>query len=153
MKRRHRNKKRSTRVIRLWTQEEAEKVIPYLRSVMGSLREQWLKVQSAKREAALLSARQHPLKRDQILTQQFLAADQGQAEDRFDDALAELAGVDVFLLDPVKGLALIPFRKDDELAWFVFDQFDQRGVSAWRFHQDSLDQRRPLALLADTDVA
>ncbi len=53
--------------------------------------------------------------------------------------------IDVYLLDPVRGVALIPFRKEDDLAWYVFDQFCAGGLSGWRFHNDPLEECRPLA--------
>ncbi len=151
MKRRHRNKKRPVRVIRLWAKEDVEKAVPYLRSVVGSLREHWLAVQSLQREAALLGRR--PAKtRDQILAETSVQENSARAEQRFEDALSELTKIDVFLLDPVQGLALIPFRKEDELAWFVFDNFDKRGLVGWRLHQDALEECRPLKQL-DEPVA
>lgn len=150
MKRRHRNKKRPMRMIRLWTHEDAEKALPYLRSVVGSLREHWLSAQSGKRTAALLDARPGASKRERILATQAAREDEDRAETRFQDALAELSSLDVFLIDPVCGLALIPFRKDEDLAWFVFDQFDGRGLVGWRLHEDPLEQRRPLAQLDDS---
>jgi len=150
MKRRHRNKKEPSRVIRLWTRDEAKKVIPYLRSLVGSLREHWLDVQFHVRQAALLGQRPGRKGRDRILAEQLAEANTERADSRFQDALAELSKIDVFLLDPVQGLALIPFRKGDDLGWFVYDQFDRRGLVGWRMHEDPLEQRRPLKLLDET---
>lgn len=152
MKRRHRNKKRPMRMIRLWTHTEAEKALPYLRSVVGSLREHWLTAQCSKRTASLLDARPGASKRERILATQRAREDGDRAEMHFQDALAELSSLDVFLIDPVRGLALIPFRKDEDLAWFIYDQFEQNGLVGWRMHEDPLEQRRPLALL-DESVA
>ena len=69
---------------------------------------------------------------------------QEDAETRFNDALEELMAIDVYLLDPVKGVALIPFRKEDDLAWYVYDQFDKSGLSGWRYHNDPMEECRPL---------
>lgn len=152
MKRRHRNKKRPTRLIRLWTQGEADKVVPYLRSIVGSLREHWLTWQSHQRDVARLEQAAGPRGRDRILAETAARDSSERAEARFHDALGELSKIDVFLTDPVQGLALIPFRKEDDLAWFVYDQFDKRGLVGWRLHEDPLEQRRPLNLL-DAPVA
>jgi hypothetical protein len=43
------------------------------------------------------------------------------AEGHFNEALREPEALDVYCLDPTKGLAQIPFRQGDDLAWFVFD--------------------------------
>ena len=145
MKRRHRSKKRPMRVIRLWSRPDAEKAVPYLRSVVGSLREHWLAMQSASRASARLAAVPGPARRDQILAGDAIRADQSRAQDRFEDALTELSKIDIFLLDPINGVALIPFGKDDELAWLVYDHFDETGLVGWRYHQDGMERRRPLA--------
>jgi hypothetical protein len=55
------------------------------------------------------------------------------AEGHFNEALRELEALDVYCLDPAKGLALIPFRQGDDLAWFVFDLFAPQGLDGWRF--------------------
>jgi len=153
MKRRHRHKKRSTRVIRLWNHDDVDKVLPYLRSVVGSLREHWLATQFARRQAQLVAARPGAHKRDALLALDAANENATRAETRFQDALAELSAIDVFLIDPVHGLALIPFRVEDELAWYVFDQFDKGGIVGWRYHHDPLEQRRPLELLPSGEAS
>ena len=85
---------------------------------------------------------------DMILT----AANQALAQAKFDDALVELNAIDVFLLDPVQGLALIPFRKEDDLAWYVFDYFTPRGLIGWRYHHDPIEECRPLETQEKTAV-
>jgi hypothetical protein len=67
-----------------------------------------------------------------------------QAEIQLEDTLDDLKAIDVYCLDPAEGLALIPFGKGDELAWYVFDLFAPQGLEAWRFHGDPLEMRRPL---------
>ncbi len=69
---------------------------------------------------------------------------QENAETCFNETLEELMNINVYLLDPIRGLALIPFRKEDDLAWYVFDQFDDHGLSGWRYHNDPLEECRPL---------
>lgn len=143
MKRRHRHKKRSVRMLRLWTHDEARKAVPYLRSVVGSLREHWLAVQSLQRERALVPRRATQA-RARLMAERAADENCDRAERRFQDALAELSQLDIFLLDAVQGLALIPFRKEDDLAWFVYDYFDKRGLTGWRLHEDPLEECRPL---------
>jgi hypothetical protein len=92
--------------------------------------------------------------RSALLASQAAAEEKTQAEDRFADALNELMGIDVYLLDPVSGVAFIPFQKDEELAWFVFDLFDSADLKTWRFHQDPLEMRRPITeVLGETVVS
>lgn len=144
MKRRRRTKRnRSLRVIRLWTQPEAVKALPYVRSIVGSLREHWLDAQRKRLEAQRLGRIARPSRTELIATEDAGAA-QTKAEDAFNEALEELMGMDVFLLDPVQGVALIPFQQEEELAWYVFDWFDNAGLAAWRFHKDPLETRRPM---------
>jgi hypothetical protein len=143
MKRRRTKRNRSLRVIRLWNYPEARKALPYVRSIARSLREHWLDVQS-RRVDALRLGRLGRLSRTDLIALEDTQAAQAKAEDAFNGALEELMSMDVFLLDPVHGIALIPFQQDDELAWYVFELFEKAGLTAWRFHKDPLEMRRPM---------
>jgi hypothetical protein len=147
MRRRKRSKK--LRVLNLWLHQDAAKAVPYLRSLTGSLREHWLQLLQAQRR---LKARPNGevSRRDRFIQQEKLEDDCDRAQERFEDALEELNKVEVYLLDPVRGLALIPFRKEDDLAWFVFDYFAPQGLVGWRYHQDEIDACRPLETLEAT---
>jgi hypothetical protein len=156
MKKRRRNvnkRSRSLRAIRLWSYEDAAKAVPYLRSVVGSLREHWLVAVSSHRSAELLAKAGGRPTRDRILAEANHVSNQERSEARFNEDLEELMRLDVFLLDPVRGIALIPFRKEDDLAWYVFDQFDEAGLSGWRFHNDPLEECRPLSGGAESGPA
>lgn len=144
MKRRRNKEKRAMRALRLWTYDEASRAVPYLRSVVSSLREHWLEAQRQRRASELLASRPGRADRQRLLTGQETHRRQENAENRFNEALEELMAIDVYLLDPVRGVALIPFRKEDDLAWYVFDHFSDDGLSGWRFHNDPLDECRPL---------
>ena len=143
MKRRRERSERM-RAMRLWDWSEATKAAPYLRSVIGSLREHWLEVLNAERQLQLSTNKKCPARRRQLLDEQTRQDDRQRAQTKFDDALHELNNVDVFLLDPAKGLALIPFRKEDDLAWYVFDHFAAPGVIGWRYHSDPIEECRAL---------
>lgn len=144
MKRRRNKEKKGMRALRLWTYAEAARAVPYLRSVISSLREHWLEAQHQRRQGELLAGRPGRANRERLVAGADLRQRQERAETRFNDALEELMGIDVYLLDPVRGVALIPFRKEDDLAWYVFDQFDHHGLSGWRYHNDPLEECRPL---------
>ena len=147
MKSRRRRSKR-LRVLHLWTLTEVEKAVPYLRSIVGSLREHWLDVLTTERK--LERADKHPQARERSrrFAAEDMREDRQRAQGKFDDALHELNNIDVYLLDAGQGLALLPFRKEEELAWYVYDQFADTGLTGWRMHEDPFETCRPLNLLA-----
>jgi len=139
-----RERSKRMRALRLWDWNEVAKAVPYLRSVIGSLREHWIDVLNAQRKIDKADSSKQPAKTQQMIEQQANQDDRQRAQTKFDDALGELNHLDVFLLDPVRGTALIPFRKGDELAWYVFDHFTPSGVLGWRLHNDPMEVCRPL---------
>jgi hypothetical protein len=142
MKRSKRSKK--TRLIRLWTRDQAQKAVPYVRSLVHAIREDWLELNQARRRTELLTKGAEP---PAILDRRQAYHAQDEAEQHLKEDLAELTKIDVYLADPTQGVAMIPFAKEDNLAWFVFDQFDNQGLVAWRYHTDAVNERRELALL------
>lgn len=142
-----RDRSKRLRVLHLWSLAEVEKAVPYLRSVVASLREHWLEVLNTERRGELAAKDPKSQKKTGLLAKAYLQDDRRRAQQRFDDTLEELNKLDVFLLDAVQGVALIPFRKEDDLAWFVFDQFTARGLVGWRNHSDPIEECRPLDLL------
>ena len=107
-----RDSSKRLRVLHLWTLPEVRKAIPYLRSVVGSLREHWLEVLNAQRRGDLAAKNPTSEKRTGLLATARLQEECQNAQRRFDDALEELNKLDVFLLDAVQGMALLPFRKE-----------------------------------------
>lgn len=153
MKRKRKQKRRKLRMISLWNYQQAHKALPYLRSIAGSLRDHWLEAQRKRVELKRLAEKPGRPGRGAILASQSADQEKTEAEDRFADALNELMGIDVYLLDPVRGVAFIPFQKDEELAWFVFDYFDSDTLKTWRFHQDPLELCRPITeILGDAAI-
>ena len=145
MRKQRRQEAEATSELRLWTHAEAVKALPYLRSIVRSLREHWLHLLRVWLQVRRLDARPGRPDRQALILRAEAAREAERAADHFHEALRELEALDVYCLDPAKGLALIPFRQGDELAWFVFDLFAPQGLEAWRFHADSLETRRPLA--------
>ena len=74
-----------------------------------------------------------------------------RANERFQEALAELEAIDIFLIDPIAGQVLIPFAHEENLAWYVYDAFDPNPLRFWRYHSDPLNTRRPLEELQRND--
>jgi hypothetical protein len=111
---------------------------------MQSLREHWIEARAQYFRGRRSSEQPGRPDRSALLAQETATEESARAEDRFNDALAELMALDAYCLDPGRGLALIPFGHEQELAWFVFDLFEPQGLVAWRYHRDPLDTRRPL---------
>jgi hypothetical protein len=131
-------------VMRLWLWSEVVGAIPYLRSIIGSVRDHWLALAFARRELDRIERLPGRATRSRMIDVQRLQHDREQAQAKFEDAMQELADLDVGLLDPVRGLAHIAFRKQDDLAWYVFDVFAKQGIIGWRYHSDPIELCRPL---------
>jgi hypothetical protein len=143
VKRNRHSEKRRRQVIQVWTHEQARRVLPYVASIMRSLREHRLQAQQAAREAQQLKDRPGRPKRAALIAQEEAERTGRTAEQLFQEALDELHTLDIYCLDPTRGLALIPFSRDNQLAWFVYELFDDEPLRYWRFHQDPLEARRP----------
>jgi hypothetical protein len=152
MKRRKQRSKHM-QIMHLWNWSDAVKAVPYLRSVVASLREHWLEVLETKRRLHLATMKKSATKRQQILEREAQEGHLHRAQTQFNDALEELSRIDIFLLEPVRGSALVPFRKGDDLAWYVFDLFAKSGLAGWRYHNDPMEECRPLSLLEDATVS
>jgi len=137
---------------RLWTYEAALSAVPYLRAVVGSLREHWLHVRSVRRQIRRLDSRPGRPDRQTLIRRAVAVQELDHAETQLEETFDELKAIDVFCLDPAQGLALIPFGKGDELAWYVFDLFSPQGLEAWRLHSDPLETRRPLEQNAGSEL-
>jgi hypothetical protein len=140
--RRSRRKSRRLRVIRLWSYPDAVRAVPYLSRVLGSVREDWLSMQLHRVSVNRLAQRRAD--RNTLIHLQDAEKDSDRACQSFRDSLRELRDIDVFLLDPVQGIAFIPFQRNEELAWMIYDRFDERGLIGWRWHKDTLETCRPL---------
>jgi hypothetical protein len=143
----HRNQKgarKRRQQLRIWTHSEALAATPYITSILRSLREHHLEAQSQHRHVRRIEERPGRLDRTAHIAREDAARAAAQAENRFQQALDELQALDIYCLDPLQGLALIPFVHDDQLAWFVFDLFDEEPLRSWRYHSDSLESRRSL---------
>jgi hypothetical protein len=144
MKRNPNRTKRRRQALQVWTLAQARTALPYLTSVMGSLREHRLEAQAQQRRAKKLAGRPGRPDRDSLIALEEARAAGRKAQEQFDTALHELHALDVYCLDPIAGLALIPFVHDKQLAWFVYDLFTPEALHAWRFHSDPLEMRRPM---------
>jgi hypothetical protein len=136
----------------LWTYEAALRAVPYLRAVVRSLREHWLQLQSARRQIERLDSHPGRLDRQTLMRRAVAVKELDQADMKLEETFDELKAIDVYCLDSAQGLALIPFGKGDELAWYLFDLFSPQGLEAWRFHADPLQMRRPLVQTTGSEM-
>jgi len=139
--------------LRLWTYDGAIKAAPYIRSLVGSLRDGWLELRQAQEQVRRLEARPGKPDRDTLIHLEEANRDCRNAEAKLEDIMNEMLPLSIFAVDPVAGLVVIPFMRGDALAWFVFDLFDSQGVVAWRLYSDPLETRRPLAELEEVHPA
>lgn len=145
MKRNRNGSRKRQEAIQVWTYDQARRVLPYVASIMRSLREYCLEAQQYHLSAHRIAKRPGRLNRTAILAHTGAVEAATAAEDRFNQALDELHTLDIYCLDPVAGLALIPFDKEKRLAWFIFDLFEEGdAIRFWRYHKDPLEQRRPI---------
>lgn len=146
MKRHRKGSKKRRETIQVWTYDQARRVLPYVASIVRSLRDYRLEAQQHHLTAHRLAKQPGRPNRATLLAHGAAVQASEEAEERFHEALDELHTLDVYCLDPVAGLALIPFAMENRLAWFVFDLFDEADpIRFWRYHQDPLEARRPIA--------
>jgi hypothetical protein len=131
--------------LRFWTYGKAVKARTYLRAILESLREHALHLQSARMRLERLDHRPGRPDRQTLVLQADAAREVEQADHDFHETIHELNAMDVYCVDPGRGLAMIPFKKGNNLAWYVFDLFAPQGLVGWRFHSDPVETRRPLA--------
>jgi hypothetical protein len=120
-------------------------VLPYVTSIMRSLREHGIDERKHNLTAQRLANRPGRPDRSTLIAYEEAVKAAGKAGERFEETLEELHRLDVYCLDSTSGLALIPFAKDNQLAWFIYDLFDADPLRFWRYHSDPLDTRRPIA--------
>lgn len=150
MKRQPKGAKERTETIQTWTYEQAQAAAPYVSSILRSLREHALEALLYYRRAKRIADRPGRPNRSAIIAQQEAEREARRADDRFHDDLAELQEVDIYILDPIQGSALVPFVYNDQLAWYIFDLFDAQPLRFWRYQSDPDDTRRPVTAMQKT---
>jgi hypothetical protein len=143
-KRRRQRTAEKYEVVKLWTYPQANGALPYLHSIASSLREHWLEAQGKSRQVERLHQKPGRVDKKTLLEIENAKKEYDHADGRFQEALEEMLAMHVFPIDVNQGLAFIPFRQKEDLAWFVFDLFESKGLQNWRFHNDPLETRRPI---------
>lgn len=130
--------------VQIWTYPQALAAVPYIASVMRSLRETWLEARSQERRLKVLSDRPGRPDRAALLARAEAATAAAKAESAHEDAAQELRDLGILCLDPLRGEALLPCVHQHILAWIVFDLFAQPELRSWRYHTDPADTERPV---------
>ena len=130
--------------LRLWNFDQAQAVVPYVSSIVRSLRERSLIMKSLRNDVTQIENKPGRPDRKAIIALESARKDLSRAESGYAEALEELESLDLQLLDATQGQALVPFAHDDQLAWYVFDLFDSEPIRSWRFQSDPEETRRKL---------
>jgi hypothetical protein len=140
--------KKRQKTILLWTFPQARAAATYLGSVLRSIRETWLEAVRKEIYSERLAAKPGRSDRKRIMDEQQASTEARLAYERYQEAREELEGLGIACLDPNQGMAWIPFSHENQLAWFVFDLFDNEPIRFWRYQTDPLETRRPVAEIA-----
>lgn len=144
MKRNREGSKPIPPIAPFWTHAQANTALPYIASIMRTLRETRLEIRRHQVRAVRLAAQPGRPSRAALIAQQEALREAQRAEGRFQEALQELQDLGVYCQDPVNGQALLPFVHDHLLAWIIYDGFDPQPLRFWRFQSDTEDLRRPI---------
>jgi hypothetical protein len=144
VKRNPKGAKRREPALQVWTFAQALAAVPYIVSVVRSIREHALEALSQARNVRRLANRPGRRTRDDLIAVEEAEQAARHADDKFQDAVAELQSLDIYSLDPIQGLALVPFVHEDQLAWYIFDIHDSPPFRFWRYQTDPEETRRPI---------
>jgi hypothetical protein len=151
MKRQPKAPKPRRQTIQVWSYAQARAAVPYITSVVRSLREHALEVATHRAEARRLDAKPGRPDRATLISIQHANEEARLADERLQGAIDELEHLDIYVLDPFRGQALVPFVHDEQLAWYIFDLFDNQPFRFWRFQSDPDDTRRPVTAAQQTE--
>jgi hypothetical protein len=152
MKRDRKTAKRGKHELQVWTYDLARAAVPYVTSIVRSLREHAIEINSWQQEVKRIADLPGRPDRKQMIDQQEAERELRRAEARFEEAAGDLEQLDIFCLDPVRGQALVPFVHDGELAWYIFDLFDDGHFRFWRYQSDPEETRRPITAVQQGSV-
>jgi hypothetical protein len=112
-----------------------------------SIREHALEVRAQRRLVKRLAQKPGLPTRNDLIACQDAEQAARHADEHLRDAMEELQALDIHSLDPAQGTALVPFIQEGQLAWYIFDLFDDRPFRFWRFQSDPDTTRRHLTAL------
>ena len=110
---------------RFWACAEARALVPYVASIMRSLREHRLDYFRHHLAAKRLAGRP---RRDTLLAQEEAARAAGRADAEYHQTLAELTSLGFRCLDSIAGLAVFNVYLDEFVTEYVYDLFDLQPI-------------------------
>jgi hypothetical protein len=131
----------------LWSLAEARAAAPYIASVARSIREHALEARTQRNHLQALADQPGRPDRTALIAWDESSRQLHRAEEQFREAVEELEALDIYCLDPIQGQALVPFVHDEQLAWYIFDLFDNQHFRSWRYQSDPEETRRKLTTL------
>jgi hypothetical protein len=147
VKRNPKGAKQRRQSLQVWTFGQTQSAIPYIASVVRSIREHALEaLHQAQRVRRLKEGPGRP-NRAALIAQQEAEQAARNADDAFQEAVQELQQLDIYCLDPIQGQALVPFVHEEQLAWYIFDLYDSPQLRFWRYQSDPEDTRRPITAM------
>ena len=119
---------RRRRFIGVRTYAQARAVLPYVASIMRSLREHRLDALRHHLAAKRLAAKPGRPRRDTVLAQEEAARAARRADAEYQETLAELESLGIRCFDPVAGLAIFTVYRAGSRADYVYDLFDSQPL-------------------------
>jgi hypothetical protein len=142
---------RRDRFSRVWTYAEARAAVPYVASIMGSLREHRLDFLRHHLAAKRLAGELGRPRRDALLAREEASREASRADAQYQTTLVELYSLGFRCVDSVAGLAIFTVYQDEFVREYVFDLFDspptrfpdehESGRGHWRWAYSPLNKR------------
>ena len=137
-------KKRKQQLIQVWSYDQTIKALPYLLEVIRSLRENYLAMQFANHRLSKIGQRLGRPDRSTFIAKQEAQLDSETASSKYNQDVAELESMGMFVASPGNGVVAIPFIEEEQLAWFILELYHEDHVVGWRYQSDPLDTRRAI---------
>ena len=137
-------KKRKQQLIQVWSYDQTIKALPYLLEVIRSLRENYLAMQFANHRLSKIGQRLGRPDRSVFIAKQEAQMDSETASSKYNQDVAELESMGMFVASPANGVVAIPFIEEEQLAWFILELYHEDHVVGWRYQSDPLDTRRAI---------
>jgi hypothetical protein len=128
MTRKSRPTDRRQSLSRFWTCAEALAVVPYVASIMRSLRDHRLDYLRHHLAAKRLAGKPGRPRRDTLLAHEETVRAAGRADVEYHQTLAELNSLGFRCLDAVAGLAAVCVYHDEFVTEYVYDLFDSQPI-------------------------
>ena len=137
-------KKRKQQLIQVWSYDQTIKALPYLLEVIRSLRENYLAMQFANHRLTKIGQRLGRPDRSAFIAKQEAQLDSETSSSKYNQDVAELESMVMFVASPANGVVAIPFIEEEQLAWFILELYYEDHVVGWRYQSDPLDTRRAI---------